>query len=271
MVELGDPEDVGNRYLELNFSEQAREAERAAAAEAEGGDRSRARARSLPPGSQRPAARARPAPRRERRPRSTSCATATGRAEILEAWFEDERGERAEVLADRSALHVRGARALQRGRREPALRDQPAERAPRPPALRLQPLERAALRDVSRRARGHLPHPFENVLAPDRYYVDARGGPPRRRLDRPPRADGLGGGDRHAPHRRAARPALRASRSSATRRRGSRWRRCGERWGDAMSATAAAGISERRASAPASGGRSRGPRRSARTPGACGT
>src|SRR5207244_5957994 len=41
-VELGDPERVGNRYLELNFSRQAREAEQTAAAFEDGGERSSA-------------------------------------------------------------------------------------------------------------------------------------------------------------------------------------------------------------------------------------
>src|SRR5215211_5602379 len=58
VVELGDPEHVGNRYLELNFSERARA----------GGDRDE--------------------PDRY----------GDGRATIEEAWFEDASGRRAEVL-----------------------------------------------------------------------------------------------------------------------------------------------------------------------------
>ena len=55
---IGDPDDVGNRYLELNFSEAARN----------------------------DAAKEQTSARRS--------ASATARAEILDAWFEDEAGER---------------------------------------------------------------------------------------------------------------------------------------------------------------------------------
>jgi ABC-type polysaccharide/polyol phosphate transport system ATPase subunit len=58
IVELGDPERVGNRYLEFNFSERAR-----AGGEREEGDR-----------------------------------YGDGRATIEEAWFEDADGQRCEVL-----------------------------------------------------------------------------------------------------------------------------------------------------------------------------
>jgi ABC-type polysaccharide/polyol phosphate transport system ATPase subunit len=58
IVELGDPERVGNRYLELNFSERAR-----AGGEREEGDR-----------------------------------YGDGRATIEEAWFEDADAQRCEVL-----------------------------------------------------------------------------------------------------------------------------------------------------------------------------
>jgi ABC-type polysaccharide/polyol phosphate transport system ATPase subunit len=58
VVEIGDPDDVGNRYLELNFSERAR-----AGGEREEGDR-----------------------------------YGDGRATIEEAWFEDADGQRCEVL-----------------------------------------------------------------------------------------------------------------------------------------------------------------------------
>ncbi len=80
-VELGDPEHVGNRYLELNFSLQARQAERLAAeAEAAGAEPQRD-VQAQAPASKEP----------ERR-------DGDGRAEILEAWFEDEQGARAEAL-----------------------------------------------------------------------------------------------------------------------------------------------------------------------------
>jgi ABC-type polysaccharide/polyol phosphate transport system ATPase subunit len=72
-VELGDPEHVGNRYLELNFSEQAR------AAEADE--------------PQEPAVEEPPDEKAEEPVRYGD-----GRAEIVEAWFEDSDGRRTEVL-----------------------------------------------------------------------------------------------------------------------------------------------------------------------------
>jgi ABC-2 type transport system ATP-binding protein len=78
VVDLGDPEHVGNRYLELNFSEQARAAE-ASATEVEA-----------------------PAPEIEE-PEEVEAEEqlryGDGRAEIREAWFEDADGRRTEVLA----------------------------------------------------------------------------------------------------------------------------------------------------------------------------
>jgi hypothetical protein len=62
VVEVGDPDDVGNRYLELNFSEAARSD---AAAERDLGSTER---------------------------------MGDGTAEILEAWFEDEAGERVATV-----------------------------------------------------------------------------------------------------------------------------------------------------------------------------
>ena len=70
VVELGDPEHVGNRYLELNFSEQAR------AAEAE---------EEVVPEPAEPEI-------------EEPIRYGDGRAEILEAWFEAPDGRRADVL-----------------------------------------------------------------------------------------------------------------------------------------------------------------------------
>jgi len=67
---MGDPEQVGNRYLELNFSRQARAAEA-------GGEPAAALAQTTSDEPQR---------------------AGNGRAEILEAWFEDADGRRADVL-----------------------------------------------------------------------------------------------------------------------------------------------------------------------------
>src|SRR3954463_6400423 len=75
-VELGEPERVGDRYLQLNFSQEARDAEARDAGE------SRGRAGS-------PASRS---------PSDEAVRLGDGKAEIVDAWFEDERGQRAEVL-----------------------------------------------------------------------------------------------------------------------------------------------------------------------------
>jgi ABC-type polysaccharide/polyol phosphate transport system ATPase subunit len=85
-VELGSPERVGDRYLELNFSRDARDAEAR-----EAGD---ATAR---------------APTAHRGADGDPVRLGDGRAEIVEAWFEDEHGERAEVLRARQpcSFHAR--------------------------------------------------------------------------------------------------------------------------------------------------------------------
>ncbi len=86
-VEQGDPERVGNRYLQLNFSSEARAEEAAAgeegeaAADAAGEQASEADAVAEAP-SMPPAER-----------------FGDGRAEIVAAWFEAEDGRPTEVLA----------------------------------------------------------------------------------------------------------------------------------------------------------------------------
>jgi ABC-2 type transport system ATP-binding protein len=79
IVEIGDTEVIGNRYLQLNFSRQARAAEALADEEAE------AEGETAPAPT---AAAAEAQPRR----------LGDGRAEIVESWFEDEHGRRADVL-----------------------------------------------------------------------------------------------------------------------------------------------------------------------------
>ena len=76
VVAIGDPEAVGSKYLELNFSPEARKAE-AAEEPADG-----------------PEVLRRPAPGER---------FGSGEAEILDAWFEDETGARAETL--KTAYH----------------------------------------------------------------------------------------------------------------------------------------------------------------------
>jgi len=92
-VVLGDPEHVGNRYLELNFSQQARDAEESAAAAAEepaGGEKASDASTTVPLDGAGASEEAAEEPEGAR--------YGDGRAEIQEAWFEDEHGARAETL-----------------------------------------------------------------------------------------------------------------------------------------------------------------------------
>ncbi len=129
-VVLGDPEHVGNRYLELNFSQQAREVEKAAAAAEEAaireagapgmGDANQVAVHAFgAPSSDSPAFGSTsergisPDPSEGTGADAgaladedglssvstpTPAAEGDGAAEILEAWFEDERGVRNETL-----------------------------------------------------------------------------------------------------------------------------------------------------------------------------
>jgi ABC-2 type transport system ATP-binding protein len=82
-VELGEPELVGSRYLELNFSRDARAVEAREAGEV-------AEPAAAAPAAEEEAGR-----------------VGDGRAEIVEAWFEDEHGARTEVLPARRPCAVR--------------------------------------------------------------------------------------------------------------------------------------------------------------------
>jgi hypothetical protein len=73
MIEIGDPENVGNRYLELNFSAEARAAEKTGE-------------------PQRPPVFKTPTAEDEGR------RYGDGRAEILDAWFEDELALASETI-----------------------------------------------------------------------------------------------------------------------------------------------------------------------------
>jgi ABC-type polysaccharide/polyol phosphate transport system ATPase subunit len=140
MVEMGDPEHVGNRYLELNFSESAR-----------GGERERE-----DPGR-----------------------FGDGRATIEEAWFEDADGRRTDVLpggapcsfVSRVVFHERVANPLfgvniQNSRRDTVLSASNLWSDPEPGVFE-------AGDEV------HFRISFVNHLAPDRYHATpavARGG-----------------------------------------------------------------------------------------------
>ncbi|MCZ4493892.1 MAG: transporter related protein, partial [Conexibacter sp.] len=95
VVDIGDTQRVADRYLELNFSAEAR----AEQAEIAGGPR-----------FETPAAEAEPEPETAEAVAAEEAAAdhlverairfGDGRAEIVEAWFEDESGRRAEVLTN---------------------------------------------------------------------------------------------------------------------------------------------------------------------------
>jgi ABC-type polysaccharide/polyol phosphate transport system ATPase subunit len=159
-VVLGDPEHVGNRYLELNFSERARQVEEAAAA-AEDVD-------SGPPGSVVAANEETDAAEPEE---SVVTRYGDGRAEIYEAWFEDEHGSRAQTLqTGRPCSFVARVRFndrvenplfginVQNGRRDHLLS-----------ASNLWSETRSGSFDAGDEATFRIS--FENVLAPDRYHV----------------------------------------------------------------------------------------------------
>ena len=163
MVELGDPEQVGNRYLELNFSEQAR-AEEKVAAEAEEHDAAAQGEEADADGH---------AGGRQRREDGQAEALRFGdrAAEIFEAWFEDETAVRTDTLpTGRPCCFCARVRFneevenplfginLQNGRRDHLLSASNLWSEPR--------LGRFVAGDeITFRVR------FENVLAPDRYYV----------------------------------------------------------------------------------------------------
>ena len=96
-VAIGDPEQIGNRYLELNFSEQARHVEEVAAlAEADEGAGAPALGAA---GHDLSGAATDAVEGRQHEPEAEEQARFGDRvAEIYEAWFEDEYGARAEVL-----------------------------------------------------------------------------------------------------------------------------------------------------------------------------
>jgi ABC-type polysaccharide/polyol phosphate transport system ATPase subunit len=185
IVALGDPEEVGNRYLELNFSEHAREAERVAAAaedgaaavaregESPGSTPSAAATEAAAGGADADAQRQAGASAEEARETSQQEGARYGdrAAEIVQAWFEDERGEPAEMLqTGRACTFVARVRFneeienplfginVQNGRRDHLLSASNLWSESRSGTFR-------AGEEVTFRIR------FENVLGPDRYYV----------------------------------------------------------------------------------------------------
>jgi ABC-2 type transport system ATP-binding protein len=161
-VVMGDPEHVGNRYLELNFSEQARQVEEAAA-EAEGDGPTAASGAAA-----------------DGQPEVVGVAEATepavirygdGRAEIYEAWFEDEHGARVETLQTGRPCSF-AARVRFHGHVENPLFGINLQNAHRDHLLSASNLwsePRCGSFDAGEEVTFRIR--FENVLAPDRYYV----------------------------------------------------------------------------------------------------
>ncbi|MDE3069861.1 MAG: ABC transporter ATP-binding protein [Acidobacteriota bacterium] len=178
MVKLGDPDDVGSHYLELNFSAEAREAERSVAESAAGEGREAplpSAADGVTGGS-------------GGTPGTTGGPSGSGRAgaqetdegelrygdrsaEITAAWFEDEHGARAEALPvgsrctfaatvhfNEDVEHPLFGVNLQNSRRDHMLAASNLWRAPE--LGRFSAGETATFRIT-----------FENVLAPDRYHA----------------------------------------------------------------------------------------------------
>jgi ABC-type polysaccharide/polyol phosphate transport system ATPase subunit len=163
MVELGDPELVGNRYLELNFSEQARQVEKdAAEVEERGGEP----ATALPPvQNQAPETEAHIAEEASGR------RDGDGRAEIQEAWFEDEHGVRADVLPT-GAPCTFTARVLFHEEIENPLFGITVQNSHRDHLLAASNLwsePRCGTFQAGEEVTFHVR--FQNVLAPDRYHI----------------------------------------------------------------------------------------------------
>jgi ABC-2 type transport system ATP-binding protein len=164
-VELGDPELVGNRYLELNFSEHARQVE-VAAAEAQESSGPAVVAVAGGAGASAPAVSEASEPEE-----SESARLGDGRAEIHEAWFEDEHGERAETLPTGQSCAF-AARVRFHGEVENPLFGINVQNSHRDTLLSASNLwsePRCGVfqegDEVTFRIR------FQNVLAPDRYHV----------------------------------------------------------------------------------------------------
>ena len=166
VVELGDPEHVGNRYLELNFSQEAREAEQLAA-ETEGDGLVSEETTSM----RRLGSTGAPIEVLAGSQDSESQREGTGEAEIIELWFENEQGARAELLPTGQRCAVAVRLRFDREVRDPLF------------SVNLHNSHRDHLLSASNL--WSEPHSgvfapgeeivfrvtFENVLAPDRYHA----------------------------------------------------------------------------------------------------
>jgi ABC-2 type transport system ATP-binding protein len=167
-VELGDPEHVGNRYLELNFSVQARQREEEAADEEAGAPRAAPVAQEADEEAGAPSPDSDEA---EEPAEPAAVRVGDGQAEIQAAWFEDEHGARAETLttgrpcsfAASVRFHAEIEHPLfginvQNGQRDHVLSASNMWTEPRSGVF--YPGDEVIFRIT-----------FQNVLAPDRYYV----------------------------------------------------------------------------------------------------
>ena len=109
VVELGDTEYVADRYLQLNFSQEARREEKRQVAELD--------AISGEPSQEASASEPSPAPVVDAEPEPIRLTD--GSAEILEAWFEDENGNRATVLHNRRPCAFRARVRFNERREDP--------------------------------------------------------------------------------------------------------------------------------------------------------
>jgi ABC-2 type transport system ATP-binding protein len=110
IAEIGDTEHVADRYLELNFSQEARdEAHRHAAQQEGAGAAAESTAEQAGEEAAPAVADAEPEPVR----------LTDGSAEIIEAWLEDEEGVRTDVLHNRSPCTFRARVRFHQAREDP--------------------------------------------------------------------------------------------------------------------------------------------------------
>ncbi|HWX44270.1 MAG TPA: ABC transporter ATP-binding protein [Solirubrobacteraceae bacterium] len=208
-VEMGDPEHVGNRYLELNFSAQARAVEQAAAAEEEAAARAplpdrganganpaaahafgtaqtsnpnpipSQPARGLEPaagvGAGESADGSRPSTGApavgEREGGAAGRRDGDGAAEILAAWCEDEAGERTETLPNGRPCTFAAHLRFREDVENPVF-ELTVQNSHRDHLLSASNLASEPRRGAFRAGEEvTFRVRFENVLAPDRYHV----------------------------------------------------------------------------------------------------
>ncbi len=164
-VMLGDPEHVGNRYLELNFSEQARQVEEAAA-EAEDGAGG-----AISGGAGAVAAQPSAAMLEGDGRGGGRCIASATAARRSRSMVRGRAGRARRRCCRPAELHIRRTRAVPRGCRGSAVRRQPPERPSREllGATNLWTDARTGAHRAGEQLMFRIS--FENVLAPDRYHA----------------------------------------------------------------------------------------------------